>query len=124
MIPGFIYYKTSHSKIRILDNQIQVIGPKGDCWRSIKFEDITNVKVEKIEDFFYGQYRHEFVFDYICIYLNNSTEKPIVSYNRTFRDKNFFMINYDEELFEVIKSRVNRMDKRFKCSKLVGWSKF
>lgn len=99
MIPGFMFEKISQSTVRFTKEQIQILDKKGMCWRTIFYRDITDVRIEVVSGFFYGQNQHMFRNTYICVFLNGLTSIPDVSFSKLFTDKDFIMLGYHAEAF-------------------------
>ncbi|MBQ4102403.1 MAG: hypothetical protein IJC85_05915 [Oscillospiraceae bacterium] len=99
MIPGFLFEKISQSTVRFAEDRIQVLDKNGICWRTIFYREITNVRIEEVSGFFYGQNQNLFRNTYICIFLNGSTSIPDVSFSKIFTDKDFIMLGYHAEVF-------------------------
>ena len=98
------YKKISQSTVRLYDDHLLVLTYKGKCWRKINYSQITSVKAEEIEDFFYN--KNEIKFKYITLYLNGITDIPVISYRRLFSHKNFFAFGYNEEAYQYLYERI------------------
>ena len=103
LILGLAFNKTSQSTIKITEELISVYDKKGNCWRTILPNTITDIRIEEISDFFYGRNRHTFRFEYVCLFLNGNTQIPDVSFSKLFFEKDFIMFGYDEVAFDMIK---------------------
>lgn len=103
LILGLAFNKTSQSTVKITEELISVYDKKGNCWRTILPNTITDIRIEEISDFFYGRNRHTFRFEYVCLFLNGNTQIPDVSFSKLFFEKDFIMFGYDEVAFDMIK---------------------
>ena len=99
MIPGFLFEKISQSTVRFAEDRIQVLDKKGICWRTIFYREITNVRIEEVSGFFYGQNQNLFRNTYICIFLNRSTSIPDVSFSKLFTVKTLLCLDIMPKFF-------------------------
>lgn len=106
LILGLKFNRTSQSIVRFTDDKIQVLDSKGNCWREIDYNTITTVRAEIIADFFYGRSKKTFRFKYVCLYLNGATSIPNVSFAKLFKEKNFFMFNYNDEALHFLEKKI------------------
>lgn len=100
LLPGYMFDKVSQSTVSFADNHIHILDKKGKCWRSIDCNTITAVRVKKISGFFYGQNKDMFQNDYVCIFLNGTTNIPNVPYKNLFIEKDFIMFGYHAEALQ------------------------
>lgn len=102
LIPCLRHYKTSQSSVEILQDRMRVLDKRGVCWREIYFDAVTNIGVENISGFFYGQDRHQAKHTYICVFLHGCTKIPDVAYSDLFTRKDFFALYYTEDALDLL----------------------
>ena len=78
------------------------------CVREVPYHTITDVTAEDICGFFIGTQKENFHAKYICIYLNHAKKPPLVSYAKLFKQKNFFMIAYSEDVLRELQKAGNQ----------------
>ena len=106
LIPGFMFDKVSQSVVCLEIDRINVLDKKGVCWRSIDYNAITAVRVEEVSGFFYGHNKNLFSNKYICIFLNEETTIPNVSYAKLFSAKEFLLFDYQAEALKWLQDRI------------------
>ena len=106
IFPFFLHYKTSQSTVHMDSTKISILDQKGICWREIRYEDISNFRVETITGFFYGVNQERCHNDFICLFLNGNNSIPYASFSKLFSHKDFCMIAYDPAALEWIKAKM------------------
>lgn len=101
LVKFFYYDNTVQSMVELCQDRILILSKKNCCWREIPYNVITNVAVKEIHGFFYGSRKDEFKSKYICLFLNDKKDIPIVSYPKLFRQQDFCMIAFTEELWNM-----------------------
>lgn len=66
--PCLLHYRTSQSTVEFSLDCIKVVDAKGECWRELSYDSISDVRVESISGFFYGQDRDQIENNYICVF--------------------------------------------------------
>ena len=95
--PGIVYDKVSQSTVRFLTNQMCFFDKRGRCWRIIDYKEITDVRVEDVSGFFYGENQDRIKNKYVCVFLNGSKDIPKVPYRDLFNEEDFIMFGYNDE---------------------------
>lgn len=108
LIPGFYYEKVSQSWAALSDKEIRILDKKGRCWRVLPIERITSLQVKEIAGFFYGKNSTEAKDTYLCIFLNEATEIPEVSYHKLFFQEDFFLVSYDKAFADHLSNITGR----------------
>ena len=106
IFPFFLHYKTSQSTVQMDSTKISILDHKGICWREIRYENISNFRVETITGFFYGVNQERCHNDFICLFLNGNNSIPYASFSKLFYHKDFCMIAYDPAALEWIRARM------------------
>ncbi len=101
------YHKTWNATVRCTQDGIEVLY-KEKLLRKVSWDSIHCVRVRDVNDFFYAQDRENVKYSYICLFLNDNSEIPDVSYNRMFYHEDFLMIGYRPELHEIILQHVTK----------------
>ena len=119
LIPGFLYDKVSQSTVCLTESRMQILDKSGNCWRTIDYRDITDVRVEKVSGFFYGRNKELYQSCYICVFLNGSTTIPDVSFAKLFSHEEFFMFAYHPDAL----ARIQQPEQLFPSTKnrSTGW---
>ena len=103
LIPGLLYDGICRMEAVFSEDKLCIYDKRGTCRREIAYEQITRVCVQEITGFFYGMNRDEVKHKYICFFLNGEMDIPDVSYARLFRQENFIIVGYQEELYCALK---------------------
>ena len=119
LIPGFLYDKVSQSTVCLTESRMQILDKSGNCWRTIDYRDITDVRVEKVSGFFYGRNKELYQSCYICVFLNGSTTIPDVSFAKLFSYEEFVMFAYNPDAL----ARIQQPEQLFPSTKnrSTGW---
>ena len=110
-IPSILYYKLSQSVLMFADNSLKVCNKNGKCWRTIKYSEITDVRVKEIPGFFYGENKNTIKNKYICIFLNGIIWIPDNSFAKLFKEENFFMFAFQEQALLELEAAIKRQSK-------------
>ena len=97
LLPGLLFDKVSQSTVCLTESRMQILDKSGNCWRTIDYRDITDVRVEKVSGFFYGRNKELYQSCYICVFLNGSTTIPDVSFAKLFSYEEFVMFAYNPD---------------------------
>lgn len=111
LLPGLRFNKTSQSSVRFTSDFIQLLDKRGNCWRSIDYNTISDVRTEDISGFFYGENQDMYHNKYICIFLNESTDIPPVPFAKLFTAEDFIMFGYHPEAHRWIQQKLRKAKK-------------
>lgn len=104
--PGFRYNRIWQSTVCLTDKQIQILDKRGVCWKKGTYDEISNLRVEEIVGFFYGENREKFREKYVCIFFNGLVNVPNVEFKDLFFQKDFMMFAFDAEALSLIRKKV------------------
>lgn len=105
LLPGFMFDKVSQSTVRFSEEGLSILDKKGVCWRSICYGAITDVRIENVSGFFYGHNKDMFQYQYVCLFLNGSTDIPHVSFAKLFNERDLIMFGYHAEALHWIRQK-------------------
>ncbi|MBE6748837.1 MAG: hypothetical protein E7557_06360 [Ruminococcaceae bacterium] len=109
--PWIFYCKLSQSILIFLEDHLNVCYENGKCWRTIKYSEITDVRVKEVPGFFYGENQNMEKNNYICIFLNGTTDIPDNSFAKLFKEENFFMFAFQEQALLELEAAIKRQSK-------------
>ncbi len=115
--PWIFYCKLSQSILIFLEDHLNVCYENGKCWRTIKYNEITDVRVKEVPGFFYGENQNTIKNNYICIFLNDTTDIPDNSFAKLFKEENFFMFAFQEQALSDLNEMIDK-NKRRNCNDL------
>lgn len=112
----FMLLNCYHDKIcgytvEFTDSKILVYDKHNKIKRTVLYKDITAFSVEDVEGYFYG-FGEKPTHKYICLYLNGNNQMPLVSYAKLFTNNDFFMVNYDDDAYNVFLANFTNATKR------------
>lgn len=105
LMPGLLFGRVSQSTVFLSGDTIRFVSERGVCWRQIDYNAITDIRVEEVPGFFYGRYKKQFRSKYICLFLNNLSVIPEVSYVKLYKHDSFTMIGYSKEVADYLFKR-------------------
>lgn len=108
LLPGFRFDKINQSRVCLMTDCIRILDKSGNCWRTIDYSTISDVREEDISGFFYGENKNLYREKYICVYLNELTEIPSVSFAKLFAEKDFIMFSYRPEALQWIQQKLSK----------------
>ena len=107
LTPGILFGGHCMTVVCLCDGHINVLDKKGICRRSIPYSKITAVRKEIVPGFSYGNKQDQIQGEYICVFLNDTTSIPEVSYLKKFVDADFFMFGYHPEALAFLQQSMN-----------------
>lgn len=102
LIPAFKYDRLNQSKFQLTDDQIIVCDKHGNYWRTIPYHRVSSVRIEKIPGFYYGQNTNAFVNEYICLYLDGTTNRPEAAFSDLFQMDGFMILGFHKDALDWI----------------------
>ena len=109
--PWSFYYKLSQSILIFREDYLNICYENGRCWRTIKYSEITDVRVKQISGFFHGEDKATVKNNYVCIFLNDISDIPNTSFAKLFKEENFFMFAFQEQALLELEAAIKRQSK-------------
>ena len=109
--PGIAFDKVSQSTVRFFSHQMCLFDKRGRCWRIVNYKEITDVRVEDVSGFFYGQNQDRVKDKYVCVFLNGSMDIPNVPYRHLFNEEDFIMFGYNDQAIHWLCQNLKRIEK-------------
>lgn len=110
LLPGLRFDKINQSRVCLMSDCIRILDKSGNCWRTIDYSTISDVREEDISGFFYGENKNLYREKYICVYLNGLAEMPCVPFARLFAEKDFIMFSYQLEALQWIQQKLSKKE--------------
>ena len=107
-VRSYIDYRLVKSEVKLSDDGILVYY-KNRCWREIKYDQIKSTEIRSIKLSYYGPKGvriGEADLKYLLIVLGDEIEEIEDFSCKNFKNKNFFIIHYNEEMINCLNGKL------------------
>lgn len=94
--------RISESRVRFLDDRLEVYDKKKRIWRRIFYGDIKKVRKELVYGWSHGYHGIDGRSYYVVIYTGQRQQRPELEFAKHYKNTDYFMIVYSQELWECV----------------------